>query len=42
MNQDDGYLRSDVRSALYLAQEYAPPGSDVDREVQRLSAQILQ
>lgn len=36
MNLNPGYLKQEVRSMLYTAQDYAPQGSEVDRQIQQL------
>jgi eukaryotic-like serine/threonine-protein kinase len=40
MHQDGGYLMQEVRSVLYLAQDYAPRGTDVERQIQSLFDEI--
>ncbi|MBC8065327.1 MAG: hypothetical protein H7Y17_10880, partial [Chlorobia bacterium] len=40
MNEDPGFPNHEIRSALYLAQDYAPTGSDVDRSIQLLFDQV--
>lgn len=40
MYQRTDYAAREVRSNLYIAQEYAPKGSDVDRNIQALFDQI--
>ena len=40
MHQNSDYLNQEVRSALYIAQDYAPRGSEVDRQIQMLFDEI--
>ena len=35
MELDGAYLMQEIRSTLYVAQGYAPPGSEVERRIQR-------
>ncbi len=40
MNNESGYTRREIQSALYLAQDHAPPGSEVERQIRTLSGQL--
>jgi serine/threonine-protein kinase len=40
MRRDGGFLMQEVRSTLYVAQGYAPPGSEVERQIQLLFDQL--